>query len=109
MGVLTLSTVYGMQAAILPIYNDFQAGAHEMKMVELYNSIWTQIDKKDMSTQIKSYRSLDKNLPKLYKFGIYPHQSNESISVNKTLLPNADNLVESAILLNKKTKLNFRA
>lgn len=103
MGILALASVYGLQAVGIPIYNEFSNSAHEMKMISLYNKIWPQIDKKDVSKEIKEYKELANESPVNYKFGVLPEKIR--VFFNNKELPSASNIEESAKSLNRKTRL----
>ena len=105
MGAIALFSAYSIQAVGVMAINEFSSATHEMKMVSLYNAIWTQIGKKDVSSDIKEYQFLDKNSPPVYEFGFIPQKREKPLFLRPQNLPDADNVVQSAHNLYKKSKI----
>lgn len=105
MGILSLVSVYGLQAVSISLYNEYTKSSHEMKMVSLYNKIWTKIDKKDLTIEILNYKKIADSKPEKYIFGIIPAKSELSSYQLPSYLPDSKNVEKEAKKLNKKIKI----
>lgn len=107
LGVAAISTMYGAQAITVASYNNLAQHNYESKMLSLYNEIWQNIDKKDVSSEVKSYKEIALNVPNELKMGIIlPERTNKKIELSPSL-PEAENVELSATSLNEKTKIKI--
>lgn len=105
MGVLSLVAIYGVQGISISLYNEYTKSSHEMKMVSLYNKIWTEIDKKDVTQEISNYKKIADDIPERYIFGIIPTKAELSSYELPSYIPDSKNVEKEAKKLNKKTKI----
>lgn len=105
MGMLSLVAIYGIQGISISMYNEYTKSSHEMKMVNLYNKIWPEIDKKDLTQEISNYKKIADDKPEKYIFGIIPSKAELSSYQLPSYLPDSKNVEKEAKKLNKKIKI----
>ena len=105
MGAVALFSAYGIQAAGVMALNEVKSATHEMHMVSLYNTIWTQIHKQNVSKEVQEYQFLDKNPPQSYEFGLLPKKRENPLYLRPQNLPDGETVVEVAKNLNKKSRI----
>lgn len=107
-GVAGVLTMYGAQAVTVAGYNNLTQHTYESKMVSLYNNIWKNIDKQDVSSELQDYKKIASEVPNELKMGLFlPERTEKKIEVSGQL-PTAESVEKSAIALNEKTKIKFR-
>lgn len=103
MGIVAVSSMYTVEAGTIALYNNYLQSSHEMKAVNLYNEIWSNMEKSDVSQKIKSYRDLVSNPPATYQAGLLPKES-QSVQL-PSYLPTTENVEEEAQKLARKLKV----
>lgn len=107
LGVLSVLTMYGAQAVSVAGYNSFTQSTHDNKMVALYNDIWKNIDKYDVSPKIEEYKTLANNIPKELKMGaVLPESTDIPLAISDRL-PKAEDVEIAARQLSDKTKIKI--
>lgn len=108
LGATTILTLYGAQAVGVASYNSMSQSTHEFEMVSVYNNIWKNIDRKDVSLEIAQYKKLANDVPSELKVGLLkPEDTGIKMSIT-SLLPSAQDVEEKAIALSKKTQIRHR-
>ena len=105
LGFISLSMSYIGAVMCGQILNEIHNHQHIIKKHQLFNYIWNNIDKKDVSIQLKEYQQVENNPPLNHKL-FFPHKMQKTNSKQLTPeLPDEIKLIETVQNLNKRTKI----